>query len=139
MTKHDHLESEIADVLASINGLTVAGNAPSNVTPNRPFVRMITVGENVSVYHEDRSREVDATVILEVAIKGSDPRAERNRLADAIEHAFDTAKVSDYSGEHYTVQYMNVEYAGASGVLDDGAEQTTFLVTLTVNYIQSPL
>lgn len=143
-TKHDHLKDEINDILSSVSGLTVVSSLTSGQEPTRPFVRQLSVGwKKGSEGGEKVTRTCEALVMLEVFIRHDGGvegiEEERNRLDSLIEHAFDVHTIADYSDASYTCGEYITEYSGASPVLDQNQDTATFVATVQVRYIQTPI
>jgi hypothetical protein len=146
-TKHDHLTSQISEILDSIPGLTVLNAMTSGQEPERPFVIIKNVGwrrEDKSKYSgEKNSPHASARVMLEVHIRHEGGEAglteERNRLDNLIEHAFDIYAIEDYADDHYRCDGYIHEYLGASGIIDQNDNYGVFVATISVDYLQTPI
>jgi hypothetical protein len=87
--------------------------------------------------------KVSAIVILLVRIRheGGEEglEAERNRLDNLLENAVDKYQIPDYVDAQYSCDGYQLEYEGASGVLDQKENDGSFLATLSVSYFQTPI
>lgn len=144
-TKHDYIRTEIAEILDTVNGLTVLTSQTSGQEPERPFALIKNIGwkKERDNNGERRTTHASAIVMLEVNIAhagGEEGLAEeRNRIDNLLEHAFDSYTIADYADDHYECSGFILEYQGASGVIDRNENYGVFVATVSVDYLQTPI
>lgn len=141
MTKHEHIRSELADMLETIGGLTVVTAMTSGQEPARPFARLRNVGWQREGMGEKASAEGGTICMVEVYIQSGEGteglEAERDRLDELIEHTVDTYSMESFSNDHYVITEFIHEYKGASGVLDRNDDRASFVATVSVEWQQT--
>lgn len=140
MTKYDYIADTFATQLETIPGLAVVRSGMANQEPKRPFVRIYDVGDRKEQYSQDALKAVSAMIALEVCIDRPTTglNAERNRIAEQIEHVFERFEIPFYDGDAYECQFESVDCVSVSGLYDDDSNTGTFGMNYTITYLQTP-
>lgn len=142
-TKHDHLKDEITDILTTVSGLTVVSAMVPGQEPVRPYARLRFVGWKKDPLAEARTTIITATAMINVFIEQAGGieglEAERNRLDNLIEKAFDLHQIADYTDADFNCNGYIHEYEASTGVIDDKGNRAAFTAVVQVKYIQTPL
>jgi hypothetical protein len=145
LTKWDHIRNEIAEIIDSVDDLTAITSRITGQEAARPYALIQSMGwvkrfDGADVGEKDTTNP-QATLVLEINIKASSDvglEEERNRIDEALEHAFDTSRITDFENDSYVCHAFIHEYEGASGLYNRDEDKDTFLATVSIRFIQTP-